>query len=259
MIPGLSSAAEAQLAAVLVPAVTALTPPHYAALDTTILTPADAARLGIVLSGIHEPTLVVTDPGRPIGRVNLECAGRDALVFVDNRAGALHGSLRILGDDCAVIVHAPPGNLIGAPNWFLRSHGQFLFWGPGATAVECTIEIEGDGHGVVIGDDALIASGVWIRNHDMHALHDLATGTLLSRPPVTTIVERHVWLGQDALLLSCERIGTGSVVGARSMVKGTLPPRVAAAGVPARILRQGVSWGRDRMGMTEAERALVAT
>ena len=91
----------------------------------------------------------------------------------------------------------------------------------------------------------------------MHALHDLASGAPIGRPPVTTVLERHVWLGQDALLLGCERVGMGSVVGARSLVKGHVPPRVAVAGTPARVLREGVSWGRDLHGMTAAERVAV--
>jgi acetyltransferase-like isoleucine patch superfamily enzyme len=119
------------------------------------------------------------------------------------------------------------------------------------------MELEGEDEGVVIGDDALISDGVWIRNYDMHAVHDLATGARINKPPVTTVLERHVWLGQDALLLSTERIGMGAIVGARAVVKGQVPPRVAVAGTPARVLREGVSWGRSGHAMTGQERAAI--
>jgi acetyltransferase-like isoleucine patch superfamily enzyme len=88
-------------------------------------------------------------------------------------------------------------------------------------------------------------------------MYDLWTGQVINRPPLDTVIERHVWLGQDALLLSCERIGMGSIIGARALVKGSIPARVAAAGTPARVLREGVSWGRHPYSMSSAERLSI--
>jgi serine acetyltransferase len=49
----------------------------------------------------------------------------------------------------------------------------------------------------------------------------------------------------------------GSVIGARALVREPIPPRVAAVGMPARVLRQDVSWGRNLSGMTDAERVSI--
>ena len=43
----------------------------------------------------------------------------------------------------------------------------------------------------------------------------------------------------------------------RALVKGQVPPRVAVAGTPARVLREGVSWGRSGYAMTQHERASI--
>jgi len=56
---------------------------------------------------------------------------------------------------------------------------------------------------------------------------------------------------------SRERIGMGTIVGARSIVKGEVPPRVLVAGAPARVIREGTSWGRHPYGMTAAERRSI--
>lgn len=104
-----------------------------------------------------------------------------------------------------------------------------------------------------IGDDALISSGVWIRNHDMHAITDLHTRKLVNKPPVDTIIERHVWIGQNALLLHCTRVGAGAIIGAPSLVKGEVIACTAVGGTPARLLHADASWGRDPLGMTDAE------
>jgi acetyltransferase-like isoleucine patch superfamily enzyme len=260
MIPGISTNAEARLTGILDPRVTAVAEDTYAARDYAIMDAGDeeARRLGVTALG-GGVTLVVTDPSRKLGDIRIQSNGRDNTLFFDNLTwgGNCHASIRMLGSDTVMLFNDIGDEYVAMPDIYLRSNGQFVFWGRGASAVGLSMEIEGEGIGVIIGDDALISNGVWIRNHDMHAIHDLRTGTRINRPPVQTVIERHVWLGQDAMLLGTERIGMGAIVGTRSLVKGTVPPRVVVAGTPARVIREGVSWGRSNNGMTAAERLSI--
>jgi acetyltransferase-like isoleucine patch superfamily enzyme len=257
MIPGLSSIAEQGLAAMLTPHATSLTPQALSALPIVIFGQSDPelARLGIRVVGQADLTVVVTDPDRPVGRVTIEVARPGNLVLFDNSAagGHFHANLRILGEDSAMLFHGLGDGYVALHDVFLRSRGQVLLWGRGATAVGLSIEHEGAGRTLLVGEDALISSGIWIRNHDMHAVHDLKSGQRINRPPVDTVIERHVWVGQNALLLGCQLIGRGAIIGAASLVKGVVEPRTAVGGAPARVIRTHVSWGRDIEGMTEAE------
>lgn len=261
MIPGLSISAEAALRRILHPDLTSVTEDTYLDGDYMLLNGREPAAQAIGVEHVGDgPDLLVavSDPGRPVGAVRVETHRPGVLLMLDNRAwaGNLHAGLRVLGADSALIFH-DIGTGFVALDAFLRGDRQVLFWGIGATAVGCNLELEGVGEAVAIGDDALISNGVWLRNHDMHALHDLATGARIGRKAVSMRLERHVWLGQDALLLGCERVGMGAVVGARSLVKAPVPPRVVVGGVPARVLREGVSWGRDLQGMSAAERLAI--
>ena len=257
MIPGLSVGAAPVLSTVLTPSVTSRTAEFFCDLDYLLIDGTDTESHAIGIEHVGGPELVVavTDATRRIGAIRVETHSPGTLLFIDNREwrGALHANLRVLGPDCALIFNDIANGFVGL-DVFLRSGRQVLYWGTGATAASCNIEMEGDELVAAIGDDALISNGVWLRNHGMHALHDLATGEMIGRPPVSTVVERHVWIGQDVLMLGCERIGMGSVVGARALVNGTLPACVVATGTPARVQREGISWGRDRGGMTAAER-----
>lgn len=260
MIPGISTNAEVRLTGVLDPRVTDVTEETFATRDYTILDAADAEakRLGVqcVSEGV---TLIVTDPTRRLGDIRVQSTGRDNTLFFDNLAwgGNCYATIRLLGSDTVMLFNDIGDEYVAMQDIYLRSNSQFVFWGRGASAVGICMEIEGEGLGVVIGDDALISNGVWLRNHDMHAIHDLRSGARINRPPVQTVLERHVWLGHDAMLLAAERIGMGAIVGTRALVKGTVPPRVVVAGTPARVIREGVSWGRSNSGMTAAERASI--
>ena len=260
MIPGISTSAEARLAGILDPRVTDVVESTYAERDYTILEAGDAEarRLGVQVIG-GGVTLVVTDPTRKLGDIRIQSGGRDNTLFFDNATwgGQCFASIRMSGSDTVMLFNDIGNEYVALQDIYLRSNGQFVFWGRGASAVGLSMEIEGEGVGVVIGDDALISNGVWIRNHDMHAIHELRTGRRINRPPVQTGIERHVWLGQDAMLLGTERIGMGAIVGTRTLVKGTVPPRVVVAGTPARVIREGVSWGRSNNGMTAAERLAI--
>ena len=261
MVPGMINATEARLRELLVPSVTEVREDTLAGVEVTLLAAHDddARALGIEFEGGPDVTVVVTDPTRRVGHVRLQSAGRHNTLFFDNRGwgGNFHANIRIAGEESIILFNRIGDAYVSLPDVFLRSDRQFLFWGVGSSAVGCNLEIEGVGHGMVVGDDALISGGVWLRNYDMHAMHDLRTGARISRPPLDMVLERHVWLGQDALLMSCGRVGMGSIIGARSLVKAVVPPRVVAAGTPARVVREGVSWGRHPYGMSGAERVSI--
>lgn len=53
----------------------------------------------------------------------------------------------------------------------------------------------------------------------------------------TTYIGNDVWLGHGACVLSGAHIGDGAVVGAHTVVRGTVPPYAIVFGNPAQVLR----------------------
>ena len=60
--------------------------------------------------------------------------------------------------------------------------------------------------------------------------------SLIKTEPV--LIGRNVWIGCNVVILPGAVIGDHSVIAAGSVVHGTIPPRVLAAGNPARVLRE---------------------
>ena len=52
------------------------------------------------------------------------------------------------------------------------------------------------------------------------------------------LVGEGVWLGSNVVVIGPASIGQDSVIAAGSVVKGDIPPRVIAGGVPAKVIRK---------------------
>ncbi len=113
-----------------------------------------------------------------------------------------------------------------------------------ANALSC--KLEGDGRRLLIGAGCMISTGVEVRTSDSHAILDIAGGCQVNLPE-DVVVGPHVWLGREVLVMKGVTIGRGSVIGARSVVTADVPDYALAVGVPARMLRAGVTWSRPSL------------
>ena len=94
------------------------------------------------------------------------------------------------------------------------------------------------GNGIAIGNAVLIAANVVFAPTN-HAIADperliRAQGFAPSRGGIT--IEDDVWIGAGTVLLDGAHVGRGAVIGALSLVRGTVAPYDIVAGSPLRIL-----------------------
>jgi acetyltransferase-like isoleucine patch superfamily enzyme len=89
-----------------------------------------------------------------------------------------------------------------------------------------------------IGEDALIAAYVTIRDQD----HRFSTSDMPYRSQGRTSsalsIGRNVWIGTKATVLRGVHIGDDCIIGANAVVKSSIPAGNLAAGVPARVIRE---------------------
>jgi hypothetical protein len=90
---------------------------------------------------------------------------------------------------------------------------------------------------IEIGPDCIVGQA-HIMDSDMHSL--ALDRRVNPDAPVRTepvILESNVWVCRGAAILPGVRIGQGSVIGYGAIVTDDIPPRVVAAGNPARVVR----------------------
>ena len=102
--------------------------------------------------------------------------------------------------------------------------------------------IASEGRNVVVGDNCLLSFGIWIRTADPHLVFDCETHERINYSK-DVVIGDHVWIGQNAMMLKGTTIGSGSIVGAMSLVSGKcIPSNTSWGGNPAKQIKSGIFW-----------------
>jgi lipopolysaccharide O-acetyltransferase len=92
-------------------------------------------------------------------------------------------------------------------------------------------------HSISIGDDCLIASKVFITDHN-HSFGRIDIPIKLQgivTEPV--IIGKNCWIGENVSILKGSQIGDNCIIGANSVVNRSFAGNSIIAGVPARVIR----------------------
>lgn len=91
---------------------------------------------------------------------------------------------------------------------------------------------------VTIGNYVTIGANTIITDTDFHPL-DPAVRRIrpMDAKTAPVVIEDDVFIGMQSIILKGVTIGTGSVIGAGSVVTSDIPPGVIAAGNPAKVIR----------------------
>lgn len=131
----------------------------------------------------------------------------------------------------------------------LKVHGSFTVYSNADISIHKGAVLEiGSGfanHGarihcfnfIKIGNQVYIGDDVAIRDSDGHEIID-------SERPVSMpiVIMDHVWIGAKATILKGVTIGEGAVVAAGAVVTKDVPAHSLVAGVPAKVVKEKVSW-----------------
>lgn len=90
-----------------------------------------------------------------------------------------------------------------------------------------------------IGDRCMFSRNVRIMTSDGHDILQDGIRTNLARD---IIIGSRVWLADGVTILKGVDVGDGSVVGIGSLLTASMPSNSISVGVPAKIIKENVSW-----------------
>jgi acetyltransferase-like isoleucine patch superfamily enzyme len=87
---------------------------------------------------------------------------------------------------------------------------------------------------IIIGNDVMCGGNVTITDTDWHSIEPDRRNE--PGPAAPVVIEDNVWLGLNTIVIKGVTIGRDCVIGAGSVVTQSIPPRVIAAGQPAKVI-----------------------
>lgn len=206
---------------------------------------------GVTVKGSFGPGSWLFLDRRHLGKLRLkvsakpEAKGASRVVVV--QAGSNLSEGRVVTMDVRVVAgdaFVACGRVRRFPSVITIGHGGWLEVGDMTSTAGVEIKLT---QGVVsIGRDCQIGSGTKVMALHFHGVVDLAGDEPALVPRSQEIrIGNHVWLGEEARVLSNARIGDGSVLGAFSVLAGSIPANCVAVGNPARVVRENRTWSRS--------------
>ncbi|OJF98467.1 acyltransferase [Pararhizobium antarcticum] len=195
---------------------------------------------------------------RPLA-VKLEW-GRENVLSIKGR---FNGTLRVKGNNNRIQI---PASTSFRGHIFVQGNNVTVTIGEHCR-LAADIVVKGSNQTVTIGEGTTFASvyllcieashiriGRWcmfsreieVRTSDAHSLLDRKTGKRLN-PAASVTIGDHVWVGVGSIINKGTTIADDCVVGAKSFVnKPFAESGSLIAGVPAKVIKKGVTWHRGR-------------
>ena len=177
-------------------------------------------------------------------RLSVTFLGNNNRVIIKSDASVCDVQIHILGNDSLIEI-SEDCRIDRALFWMTESSSEIRI-GLGTFLQESRIFLTDRRCSVRIGQRCMIANGSELRCGDGHAIFSLNDGEILNRAHFI-LLEDNVWLASRVFVLKDVTVGTGSIVGAGSVITKSIPPYTLAAGVPARALRSGVTWREENI------------
>lgn len=139
-------------------------------------------------------------------------------------------------------------NIIVSDNLYISVHGDNCVAHIGANALigDVNMFLEESNTEIIIGRDCMFGFRNSLATTDFHSITDLEGHRI--NPARSIRIGDHVWLSSTVDIGKGVEIARDSVVASNSVVtKRFATPNVILAGIPARIVKEGINWSSKRL------------
>lgn len=175
---------------------------------------------------------------------SIRVAGSHNLVELGEAARLYDVSIDIRGSNCRLSIG--DGCILKGASIELSEDETCLSLGSRSTVTESRLVVTDRRARIQVGADCMIALHSQIRCGDGQTIYDMADGAILNRAEYIEIGDR-VWITADCQAMRNIRIGSGSIIASGSVIAEDVPENVVAGGIPARVIKTGISWRRENI------------
>lgn len=93
------------------------------------------------------------------------------------------------------------------------------------------------------GEDCMFSNNIIVRTSDSHAIQDIKTRERINSAK-SVAIGNHVWIAPKSTIMKGTSIGNNVIIGSNTLVTQNIPNNVLAVGMPAKVVKEGVTWSR---------------
>ena len=163
--------------------------------------------------------------------------GKNNIVYLEKSVHLVNSRISFEGDNNLVYLSSSKHNYL--LNLTLYNQSSFFMGKDNYINGKINAILSEQKH-ILIGNDGLFSFGIWMRLADPHLIYDCRTHQR-KNPSKSIFLGDHVWIGQNALILKGTHVGSGSILGANSVISGKIiPSNTSWAGNPAREIANNI-------------------
>lgn len=174
----------------------------------------------------------------------IQFSGNNNKVILEKNCMLLNTLVKIQGNNNEVVLKAN-SYVSGAELW-IENNGCLIEIGGGTfvghhSHLACTE----DGSKLIVGGDGMISSYVQIRTGDSHSIVDMEGNRINHAQSV--VIGNHCWIGEGAKVMKGVTLEGDDVVSTGAIVTKSFGKNVLLGGIPAKILKDNISWDKERL------------
>lgn len=176
----------------------------------------------------------------------IQITGNNNTIEIEKGALIKDTKIRIRGNHNSL--HIKKGAFIsGAELWIEDNNcklevGENTFVGPSHLAVT------EDNSSLIIGNECMLSSNINIRTGDSHSIIDIEGGKYNRINPARDIfIGEHIWIGEGAKIMKGVTLKKDIIVSSGAIVTSSFENNVLVGGIPAHIIKQNVTWNKERL------------
>lgn len=192
---------------------------------------------------IHGNENSVEDLGNSYS-VIYDIIGNHNKIFIDVDALITDLKFHIRGDNHCIYI-GKKSKIKSGVFWMEDCNGELII-GNGTTIESAHLAVTEPNKKIVIGENCMLSTGINIRTGDSHSIIDQVTLKRINYAEDISI-GNHVWIGANATILKGCNIGENSIIATGAIVTKDVGPNSIVGGIPAVVIKNGVSWKRERI------------
>lgn len=178
-------------------------------------------------------------------RIHIQNKGWNNLIDIQDNCEITNCRFLIYGDNNLITIEK--GTRMNGVTCWIEDDNNKIHIGKHCTFENGTQLAACEGTTISIGDDCMFSNNISVRTTDSHSILD-QSGKRINQA-IGISISNHVWIGFEALILKGSIIDDHSIVASRAVVSSSTAhaPHAIIAGIPAKIIKEGINWCRKRI------------